>query len=97
MQVPDALSRILNESNNDGSESRDLIDPYFPNYSEDVGNIITPEGKTFSNLLKSDTSENDLQVNNICALPIPPTRIQMNDKNFNWNTTVIPKKMMMRS
>ena len=84
MQVPDALSRIPKETNNDGSESPDIIDPYFPYYSEDVGNIITPEGKTFSNLLKSDSSETELQLNNVnvCAMPIPTARMQLKDKNL---------------
>jgi len=70
MQVPDALSRIPKSSDNIGFESPYQDDPYFPYYSENVGNIITPEGKIFSNLLVSESSDNENQINNVSTLPI---------------------------
>ena len=80
MQVPDALSRIPNSSDQIGFESPDQDDPYLPYYSENVGNIITPEGKIFSNLLVSESTYNENQINNVSTLPIQFNSIAPNDK-----------------
>jgi hypothetical protein len=80
MQVPDALSRIPNSSDKIGFESPDQDDPYLPYYSENVGNMITPEGKIFSNLLVSESTDNENQINNVSTLPIQFNSIAPNDK-----------------
>ncbi|CAG2184532.1 unnamed protein product [Mytilus edulis] len=70
MQVADALSRAPNKSSTTGFESPDQLDPYFPYHTENVGNIITPNGMPFTNLLCSDKSSDtdELQLNNIDIL-----------------------------
>ncbi|CAG2237679.1 unnamed protein product [Mytilus edulis] len=57
MQVADALSRAPNKSSTTGFESPDQLDPYFPYHTENVGNIITPNGMPFTNLLLGHISE----------------------------------------
>ncbi|VDI15882.1 Hypothetical predicted protein [Mytilus galloprovincialis] len=71
MQVPDALSRCTQETNN-AFESPDEQDPYFPYEPENTGQIIVPGGIQLTTLLHdSDTSDSkNLQLNNIC-LPAP--------------------------
>ncbi|CAC5394520.1 unnamed protein product [Mytilus coruscus] len=70
MQVADALSRAPKKSSTTGFESPDQLDPYFPYHTENVGNIITPNGMPFTNLLCSDKSNDtdELQLNNIDIL-----------------------------
>ncbi|CAC5414435.1 unnamed protein product [Mytilus coruscus] len=70
MQVADALSCAPNKSSTTGFESPDQLDPYFPYHTENVGNIITPNGMPFTNLLCSDKSSDtdELQLNNIDIL-----------------------------
>ncbi|VDI46665.1 Hypothetical predicted protein [Mytilus galloprovincialis] len=70
MQVADALSRAPNKLSTTGFESPDQLDPYFPYHTENVGNIITPNGMPFTNLLCSDKSSDtdELQLNNIDIL-----------------------------
>lgn len=72
--------RIPNSSDKIGFESPDQDDPYFTYYSENVGNIITPEGKIFSNLLVSESADNENQINNVSTLPIKFNSIVPNDK-----------------
>ena len=79
MQVADALSRCSNNSKNT-FDSPEEQDPYFPYENENVGNIVVPEGKSFSDLLcnNSSNAEDNLQINNICvptAIPKYPILI----------------------
>ncbi|CAG2215884.1 unnamed protein product [Mytilus edulis] len=98
MQVADALSRAPDKSSTTGFESPDQLDPYFPYHTKNVGNIITPNGMPFTNLLCSDKSSDtdELQLNNIDILQknLVGQSVNLSNKQT-LNMMAIPRKMMI--